>query len=261
MRLTIDGLAAFAATGGRDFDAALPTAIFIHGAGFDSSTWALHSRWFAHHGWSVLALDLPGHGRSQASPLATIPRMADWVLSLIDTLGIAKAALIGHSMGALIALDAASRRPDKISSLALIGAAAAMPVNSDLLAAAKANSRAAIDMISLWGLGNHATQGGSRAPGLWMLGTAVRLLERANPGVLYNDLAACNDYKTGAETAKKIACPTTIIAGQRDLMTPLKAGKTLAAAIGGARLVVIEGAGHMAMIERPDEVLDALRQL
>ncbi len=261
MRIAVDGLEAFAATGGKDFNPALPLAVLIHGVGLESSVWALHSRWLAHHGWSVLAVDLPGHGRSAGTPLPSIPAMADWVMKVVEVVGASKATLIGHSMGSLVALDAAARQPAKVSSLALISTAAAMPVHADLLAAAEANAPTALDMISLWGHGSHATQGGSLAPGLWMLGTATRVLERAKPGVLHNDLAACANYDDGAKAAAMVTCPTVLVLGQRDLMTPVKAGKALAAAIAGARLVVLEGAGHMLMAERPEEVLDALRGL
>jgi pimeloyl-ACP methyl ester carboxylesterase len=134
-----------------------------------------------------------------------------------------------------------------------------MPVSSDLLNAAKTDDHAAIDMVSLWGLGFRASLGGSLAPGLCMLGGAERLLERARPGLLFNDLSACNDYRDGLTSAARVTAPTVLVLGERDLMTPAKAGKALAAAIPAARTVVIEGAGHMLMSERPDEVLAALR--
>ena len=78
MQLIVNGIDTFVATGGREFDKSLPTIVLLHGAGFDHTTWALHSRWFAHHGFGVLAPDLPGHGRSGGAPLATIADMADW---------------------------------------------------------------------------------------------------------------------------------------------------------------------------------------
>jgi pimeloyl-ACP methyl ester carboxylesterase len=185
--------------------------------------------------------------------------MADWIVALLDALGVRQARLIGHSMGSLVALDAAARHGNRISSIALIGAAAAMPVHQDLLAAAAANSQGAIDMVNLWGHGGPAIMGGSLAPGLWMIGAAQRVLQKAMPGVLHNDLAACNAYVEGFGAASKVTCPATLVLGQRDAMTPLSAGKKLGAAIAGARLAVLEGAGHMLMAERPDEVLAALR--
>jgi pimeloyl-ACP methyl ester carboxylesterase len=259
MRLIVDGNEIFAATGGRDFDPALPAIVFLHGAGMDHSVWALLARAFAHHGFGVLAPDLPGHGRSAGAPLPSIAALAEWTAALIDAAGLCAARLIGHSMGSLIAIETAARHPQKVAGLGLIAAAATVPVSADLLAAAKANDHAAIDMVAIWGSGHRATLGGCEAPGLWMLGGAERLLERARPGVLFADLAACNAYQDGLAAAAKVAVPTALILGSRDLMTSPKGGKTLAAAIAGARLTVLEGAGHMLMSERPNEVLAALR--
>ncbi len=258
MILTVDGAKVFATTGGKPFNPELPLVVFLHGAGFDHSMWALFSRWFSHHGYSVLAPDLPGHGRSEGQLISSIGGMADWTIRLIEAAGAKKAGLVGHSMGSLIALDAAARYPDKVSSLSLIGVGGAMPVSPDLLNAAKDNNHDAIDMVSIWGFGFAAGLGGSQAPGLWMLGGGMRVLERDGPGVLHNDLAACNDYKTAMEAAAKVAAPTTLILGERDMMTPLKSGRQLAAAIAGSNPVVLSGAGHMMTAERPDDVLKAL---
>ena len=260
MQLVVNGTKTFAATGGRDFDPALPLVLFVHGAGLDHTVWALLARWFAHRGFAVLAPDLPGHGRSDGEPLATIGAMADWTAALIEAAGARRAAIIGHSMGSLVALETAARHPEKITAIGLIGAAAAIPVSRDLLAAAEADDHAAIDMLRIWGYGFRAGIGGSLAPGLWMLGGAERLLERARPGVLFTDLRACNDYRDGLAAAATVAVPATLVLGERDLMTPAKAGMELAAALPNARVITLKGAGHMLMSERPDEVLAAVRE-
>src|SRR3954451_4001065 len=264
MQLSVNGREAFVATGGRDFDAALPAVVFLHGAGFDHSAWALHSRWFAHHGRAVLVPDLPGHGRSAgpapSSPaLPSIAAMADWTIALLDAAGAKSAHLIGHSMGSLIALDAAARHPDRVTALSLIGTAATMTVGPDLLTAAEADDQAAVDMVSIWGLGYAAELGGSLAPGLWMHGSAQATLKRCPPGVLFSDLSACNAYQDALASAARIKVPTTFILGERDMMTPAKAGKALAAAIPHAKTIVLTGAGHMMMAERPDALLVALK--
>lgn len=259
MQLPVNGNDVFVATGGKPFEPSLPTVVMIHGAGFDHSSWALHSRWFAHHGFFVLAPDLPGHGRSGGKPLPSISEMADWIAALLDAAKAPKARLIGHSMGSLIALETAARHPTRVSGLCLIGTAATMAVGPDLLAAAQANDPAAIDMVSIWGLGFKAELGGSLAPGLWMHSGAQRVLQQCHPGVLFNDLAACNSYQDALTAAAGVAVPTTVIVGERDLMTPAKAGKALAAAVPNARTVVIPGAGHTMMAERPDELLEALQ--
>src|ERR1700734_1349247 len=259
MQLSVDGVDTFVATGGRPFDKSLPAVVLLHGAGFDHSTWALHSRWFAHHGFAVLAPDLPGHGRSSGKPLPTIAAMADWTAALLDTASARPAKLIGHSMGSLIALETAARHPEKVSSLGLIGTAATMTVGPDLLKAAEANDHTAVDMVSIWGVGFAAELGGSLAPGLWMHSGAQRVLEQCRPGVLYNDLNACNAYQNALAAAAQITIPATFILGERDMMTPAKAGKALAAALPNSRTVVLRGAGHMMMAERPDELLAALQ--
>jgi pimeloyl-ACP methyl ester carboxylesterase len=258
MQLNVDGAEVYAATGGKTFDPKLPLVIFLHGAGFDHSMWASYCRWFSHHGYSVLAPDLPGHGRSKGQPISTIAEMADWVIRLIEAAGADDARLVGHSMGALVALDAAARYPEKIKALGLIGVGAAMPVSTDLLAAAQANDHAAIDMVSIWGFGFAAGLGGSQAPGLWMMNGGQRVLEQTPPGVLFSDLSACNDYKTALDAAVQIKVPAALILGERDMMTPMKSGKQLATAIAGSKEIILRGAGHMLTAERPDDVLLAL---
>ncbi len=261
MKLTVDGHEVFAATGGQVFDAALPAVIFVHGAGMDHTVWALQTRYFAHHGRTVLAVDLPGHGRSAGDPLTSIEDMAAWLGRLMDAAGLETAALAGHSMGALIALAAAGSLSDRVRALALLGAAPRMPVHPDLLAAAEANAHLAVDLVNSWGHGRAGHLGGNRAPGLWLMGGAERVLERSAPGVLFGDLAACNAFGGAGEAAAKVTCPTRVIAGEADMMTPAKAGAKLAQAIAGAELVRIAGCGHMMMLEKPDETLDALRTL
>jgi pimeloyl-ACP methyl ester carboxylesterase len=258
MRLEIEQRSVFAATDGAASEPNQLLIVFLHGAGMDHSVWGLQSRWFAHRGQRVLAADFPGHGGSAGPALDDIGALADWTAKVIEAAGAERAALVGHSMGALVALETAARHPRLVAGLALIGVAGKMPVHPDLLAAAKLNSHDAIDMVSLWGLGPRAALGGNPSPGLWMLGGAERLMERAAPGVLHADLNACNAYDAGVAAAK-VERPTTLILGERDQMTPLKAGRALAGRIAGARTIVLPGAGHMLMIERPDDVRDAIK--
>jgi pimeloyl-ACP methyl ester carboxylesterase len=259
VNLVVDGVKIFAGTGGRDFDAALPLVVFLHGAGLDHTVWVHLTRWFAHRGAGVLAPDLPGHGRSGGEPLDSITAMADWTAALIETAKARTAGIIGHSMGSLAALETAARYPEKVTAIGLIATAAAMPVAADLVDAARADDHAAIDMVSIWGYGFRGGLGGSLAPGMWMRGGAQRLLERARPGVLFKDLCACNNYREGLASAAKVTAPATLVLGERDMMTPAKGGRELAAVIPNARVITLKGAGHMLMSERPDEVLDAVR--
>lgn len=258
MMLTVENQKTYAYTANHAFDPKRPTVAFIHGAANDHSVWALQSRYFAYHGWNALALDLPGHGKSAGAPLTSVAQAADWVVKALDAAGADKAALVGHSMGSLIALEAAARHPGRASHVALVGTAVPMPVSEPLLAASRANDHLAYDMINAFSHSAAAQIGGNRVPGLWMMGSTMRLMERSAPGALFADFSACNGYAGGLEAAAKVSCPVMMVLGKRDLMTPMRAAKDLMSALPKARLVAIDGAGHALMAEKPDEVLDAL---
>lgn len=260
MQFRVEGNSVYAGTGGRPHGVSKPLVVLLHGAGFDHTVWALQSRWLAFHGWNVLAVDLPGHGDSTGPALPSVRAMSEWLLALLEIAAPADTTLIAHSMGSLIALATAAAVPERIHRLVLIGAAASMPVHPDLLAAAKADQHTAIEMVNLWGYGFRAGFGESAAPGVWMVGVGERILERAGPGVLYADLAACNTYADGLAAAARVTAPTLVFCGEKDQMTPLKSGRSLAAALPHATLVVAPDAGHMLPAERPDELLAALAQ-
>jgi pimeloyl-ACP methyl ester carboxylesterase len=260
MDLEIGGRQVFAATGGRSFDPGLPGVVLVHGAGMDHTVWTLQARYLAHHGRGVLAVDLPGHGRSAGPALPSIGDVADWLATLIDAAGLERAALVGHSMGALACLACAAEHPDRVRALALLGAAPSMPVHPDLLAAAAAGDAKAYEMICDWGHGPTGHMGGHRAPGLWLMGGGLRLLERGAEGVLHTDLAACATYTDGADAAARVRCPTLVLCGGADRMTPARGGAKLAELIPSARSTVIAGAGHMMMLEDPEATLSALKE-
>jgi pimeloyl-ACP methyl ester carboxylesterase len=261
LQLDVDGKPVFVATGGQTPKPALPALVFLHGSGMDHTVWTLQTRYFAHHGRAVLALDLPGHGRSAGPALDSIEALADWVLRALTAAGYERGALVGHSMGALIALEAAARAPQRIWALGLLGVAERMPVHPDLLKAAAANDHNAIDLVAAWGFGRPAHLGGARAPGTWMLGGGVRLLERASPGVLAADLAACNAYQGATAAAAKLRCPVLLLSGDADRMTPASGAAALAKRMDDARPHVLAGAGHMMMVEQPDATLNALAEI
>ncbi len=261
MILNVDGKRVHATTGGRPFDATRPATLFIHGAGFDHTVWKLQTRYFAWHGGSVLALDLPGHGRSEGPALNSVSALADWLIGVMDAAGLAKAALVGHSMGSLATLDAAGRYPDRVRALGLLGCAVPLKVADILLDSSAANQHLALDLINSWGYGRRAQLGGHRVPGLWMMRGGLRVLESAAPGVLNADLRACNEYRGGEAAAAAVRCPTIFVLGERDVMTPPKLALALAKRITGAEVVMLPGIGHIMMEEAPDATLDALRKI
>jgi pimeloyl-ACP methyl ester carboxylesterase len=259
MRLEVAGHEVYAYTGARVFDAALPTIVFVHGAALDHSVWALQSRYFAHHGANVLAVDLPGHGRSDGDALASVQAIAEWIVKLLDAAGVARAALIGHSMGSLGVLDAAGRYPQRVAKLALLAPSVPMPVSGDLLAAAKANDHAAYELITSWSFSETHKLGGNAQPGMWMTGNGLRLMERTRPGVLYTDLRTCHEYDAGLSAAAGVRCSVLLITGPRDQMALARNTQSLIAALGDKRVITIPDCGHSLMTEAPDVVLDALR--
>ncbi len=259
MEVDFEGARIFAATGGKPFDGNLPALAFVHGAAMDHSVFVLQTRYFRHHGFGVLAVDLPGHGRSGGAPLQTIEECGAWLLRYLASLGVERAALAGHSMGSLVCLEAAAQGGARISKLMLLGTAEAMPVHPDLMAAAEANDHLAYDLVTSWGHGRRAHLGGHASPGLWMLGGAVRLLERANPGVMANDMAACAAYTNGLAAGAKVMCPTLLLLGSIDAMTPPKAAQLLAKALPKSTQIVLPNVGHMMTIEAPDATIDAMR--
>ena len=262
MLLNVHGKDAYCYTGGKPFDASLPTAVFIHGAQNDHSVWILQTRYFAHHGFGVMAVDLPGHGRSKGEPLTTVEAMSDWLLALLDAAGVKQAALIGHSMGSLIALETAFRAPDRVSRLALVGTAYPMKVSNTLLEASLNEEQRAIDMVNIWSHTSIAHKPSCPGPGFYVMGGSQRLMQRIsklNPAkVFHTDFSACNAYANGEAAAKSIACPALLLLGKRDVMTPPKATALLRSTIAGNKVVEIDHCGHSLMAEQPDAVLDTL---
>ena len=261
MLLTVQGADAYCYSGGKPFNPALPTVVFIHGAQNDHSVWILQTRYFAHHGYGVLAADLPGHGRSKGVAKASVPEMADWLLEVLDAAGVRNAALFGHSMGSLVALEAAFKAPQRVSHLAMIGSTYPMKVSDALLETSRTDEQGAIDMVNIWSHSSIAQKPSCPGPGFNTMGGARRLMQRIseiNPAqVFHTDFAACNAYANGEAAAQAVRCPTLFLFGGRDMMTPPKSTKLLTSTISHAKVVTVDS-GHSLMSEQPDAVLDAL---
>ena len=254
MDLRIEGKKAFAYAAAHELDPGKRTIVFVHGAGLDHSWFGLQSRYFGYHGWNVLALDLPGHGRSAGPPIPSIGGMADWLLRVLKEKNIPKAGIVGHSMGSLVAIEFAARHPQAAERIALISAAHPMKVSDAFLDAAKRNDYSAFDMHTIWGHAAQVPLGGNPNPGMWMYGDTQARLERLAPGVLHNDLKACNDYVFSGP----VTCPALFVLGKRDVMTPPKSALRLAEAIPHSTTVIVNFSGHSLMAEAPDATLDAL---
>jgi pimeloyl-ACP methyl ester carboxylesterase len=262
MKLVVQGQAAYAYTGGKPLDPALPCVVFIHGAMNDHSVWTLLARWFANHGFCVLAVDLPGHMRSAGPALTSVPAMAGWVLALMDAAGVQRAALVGHSMGSLIALAAAAQAPERATHLAMLGTCVPMPVPKALLDLSLSDPLAAIDRVVSFSFSTLAAKPSYPGPGVWLRGAARSLMRQVlaaqgDAALFHTDFSACNSYVDGLEAAAHVRCPASLVLGDLDQMTSPKLAREIAQRL-QARVHTVP-AGHHLMAESPDPVLFALR--
>jgi len=260
MKLTLDGQDAYAYTGGRPFDPALPGVVFVHGALHDHSVWILQSRYLAHHGHAVLAVDLPAHGRSGGEPLG-VEAAGRWVTALIEASGVRRCALVGHSMGSLIALEAAAALGERASALVMVGTAYPMKVSPKLLELCQRDVLAAIDLVNTLSNSTRAAKPSHPAPGFSIHGGNRALMRRMQrvytAGNLFlADFRACDAYGGLEAVAPRVRCPVTLVLGARDQMAPPQAAAPLAAAL-RARAVTLP-VGHNLMAAAPDGVLQVI---
>lgn len=259
MKHTVKGDTIHIATGGRDFDPKGNVLVFLHGSGQNHLTWVLQSRYLAHRGYAVLAPDFPGHGLSGGAPLTSIEAQAQWVIDLLDSLDVEQATLIGHSQGVLVAIEAAAAHAKRVRSLVLIAGAAAIPVNDYLVNMSDQALSKAINMMTSWGHGPAAHMHDNSQPGHSFLAYGRQVMALNNRSALLADLNACNAYQNGDAACAEITQPTHCILAVKDKMTPVKAGRKMAALISDASVDEIALAGHFLPAEYPLEVNAAIR--
>lgn len=267
MQQVVNGHNTYCYTGGKPFDAAQPTVVFIHGVLNDHSVWILQTRYLAHHGWNVLAVDLPGHCRSEGEAPSSVEEAADFIAGLLDALGVQSAALVGHSWGSLIALETASRLKVRVSHLVLIGTAFPMKVSQALLEASLNEPMKALTLINVFSRSTLAPPPSALGPGTWVYGASMALGRRvlaSNPevNVFHRGFKACDSYANGENAIRQISCPVLFLLGAQDQMTPPKAAQALiAAATNAGKTVQLASlaVGHHQMSEAPEETLFAIR--
>lgn len=267
MELVVNGAKTYCYTGGKDFDQSKPTVVFIHGVLSDHSVWVLQTRYMANHGWNVLAVDLPGHCKSEGEAPATVEEAADFIGKLLDAARLERAALVGHSWGSLIALEAAARLKDRVTHLVLVGTAFPMKVSPALLEASLHDPEKGIRMINVFSRNTLAPPPSALGPGTWVYGTSVALnrrVLRSNPkaNVFHRGFNACNTYANGENAMAQVTCPILFLLGAQDQMTQAKAAQPLiekAKASGKQFKVTYLPLGHHQMTETPDAALFAIR--
>ncbi len=262
MKLTVNGNSTYCYTGGKPFDAAKPTVVFIHGVLNDHSVWILQTRYLAHHGWNVLAVDLPGHCRSAGAPPASVEDAADFVIALIDAAGVQSAALVGHSFGSLIALEAAARAPARVSHLVLVGTAFPMKVSPALLETSLKEPMKALEMVNVFSRSTLAPPPSVLGPGTWVFGAGMALGRRVlasnqDVNLFHTGFKACDSYTHGEAAMEQVRCPVLFALGAVDQMTTPKAAAPLLAKAAHAEVVYLPG-GHHQMSETPEAFLGAL---
>jgi pimeloyl-ACP methyl ester carboxylesterase len=238
--------------------------MFVPGAMHDHRGWTLLARWCAHHGFCVLALDQPGRGRSAGPPLPSVEQGAAFVAALLDALGIDRAALIGHSWGSLIALEAAAQLGPRVSHLVLVGTAYPMKVSPTLIESALNEPEKALRMVNVFSRSTLAPPSGA---GFWVYGAGMALgrkVLRSNPQVnlFHRGFVACDSYANGEQAMAQVQCPVLFALGAQDQMTAPKAAQGLIAIArnaGRAVQVVNLPVGHHQMTEAPDGTLMAIR--
>ena len=263
MYLDVNGYKTYCYTGGKPFDAAKPSVVFIHGVLNDHSVWILQTRYFAHHGWNVLAPDLPGHCKSEGPAPASVEEAARFVTALLDAAGVKKAALVGHSFGSLIALEVAGSAPDRVSQLAMVGTAVPMKVTPSLLEMSLNQPLKAIDLVNVFSHSMLAPPPSSLGPGTWLYGGSKALMRRvlrsnAGTNLFHTGFMACNDYAGGDAAMARTKCEVLFVLGRNDQMTPPKMAQAIVGKAPHGKTVVLE-AGHQLMTEAPDALLFALK--
>ncbi len=267
MYLQVNKHPTYCYTAGKAFDAAKPTVVFIHGVLNDHSVWVLQSRYMANHGWNVLAVDLPGHCKSEGDAPASVEEAADFIAALLDAAGIEKAALIGHSWGSLIALEAASKLKERVTRLVLVGTAFPMKVSAALLDASLNNPVQALHTINVFSRSTLAAPPSSLGPGTWVYGSSLALGRRVlasntKVNVFHRGFKACDDYANGETAISQVSCPVLFLLGAQDQMTLAKSAQLLidtAKSMGKNFSVVRLAVGHHQMTEAPEETLMAIK--
>lgn len=285
MRLAIDGFSVYVAVSQSSGPADRPWMVLIHGAQHDHRTWVDQLQWFAAHGYMAIAPDLPGHGQSAGAPLATIELMGQWLATLLEAMvhyapdrtqqdGATNSTarsdhafsaqcciLVGHSMGSLAALECAAHHSASVNALVMVGTAFPMKVSPALLAQTRTDEVAAITQIAQWSYAPDATDAGQSdiERRRQRIQTAKQLMSSQAAGVLYSDLNACNSYQHGLESAKRISCPTLVVAASKDQMTPPKFATVLQQAL-AADFQTLDGAGHAMMNEQGEHFSATIHQ-
>ena len=248
MIFEIENKSIYASDAGQELDQKKETIIFLHGSGLSHIIWSLVEQFFANKNFNVLSIDLPGHGNSEGPCLHTIEEIADWLEKVFVKLKLEKIILVGHSQGCLEMLEYSNKYKSRLKKLVFMGGSYKMPVNKDLIDLAENGNTDAVKLMMKWGYeGSKKFIGGN---------PIKRIIQspRDISEILGVDLVACNNYSNGSNAAKAIDCPTMFVLGSLDKMVNIEFGKKFANMVNNSTTHIIDGCGHMIMIEKAFEM-------
>ena len=248
MIFEIENKSVYASDAGRELDYKKETIIFLHGSGLSHIVWSLVEQFFSNQNYNVLSIDIPGHGNSEGPCLKTIEEIADWLEKVFIKLNLEKVILVGHSQGCLEMLEYSNKYKNRLKKLVFLGGSYKMPVNQDLIDLAENGDTDAVKLMMKWGYeGSKKFIGGN---------PIKRIIQspRDISEILGVDLVACNNYSNGSNALKTINCPTMFVFGALDKMVNIEVGKKFANLVDNSTTHIIDGCGHMIMIEKAFEM-------
>ena len=252
MIITIENKSVHASDAGQGIDNSKDTIVFLHGSGLSHIVWSLTEQFFSNKKFNVLSIDLPGHGNSEGPCIDTIEKIAEWLEKVFLELKLDNIILVGHSQGCLEALEYSFKYKDRLKKIVFVGGSYQMPVNKDLIDLATNGDSDAVKLMMKWGYeGSKKFIGGN--PIERIIQSSIDI-----SGILAVDLIACNNYSNGLQAVKTIDCPTMLIFGELDKMINLEIGKKFANLIKNSTTHVINGSGHMIMIEKAFEMREKI---
>tara|TARA_B100000963_G_scaffold204650_1_gene178200 strand:- start:4652 stop:5428 length:777 start_codon:yes stop_codon:yes gene_type:complete len=248
----IENKSIHASDAGQGMDEKKETIIFLHGSGLSHIVWSLTEQFFSNKNFNVLSLDLPGHGNSDGPCLDSIEKIANWLEKVFSKLNLNNLILVGHSQGCLEILEYARKFEDRLKKIVLIGGSNKMPVHPDLLKLSQNGDPDAVKLMMKWGYeGSKKFIGGNPVE-------KIIQSPRDISEILAVDLNACNNYLNGSEAAKTIKLPSLLIFGELDKMVNLEKGKKFSNLLENSQIHVINGCGHMIMIEKAFEMREKI---
>ena len=252
MIFQIENKSIHASDAGQGLSKSKDTIIFLHGSGLSHIVWSLTEQFFSNKNYNVLSLDLPGHGNSEGPCLESIEKIAEWLEKVFLELKLNKVIIVGHSQGCLEALEYSYKFKDRLKKIVFVGGSYRMPVNKDLIDLAKNGDSDSVKLMMKWGYeGSKKFIGGN--PVERIIQSPRDIIE-----ILAVDLIACNNYSNGSDAAKAINCPSLFVIGELDKMASLEAGKTFSSLVKNSITHIINGSGHMIMIEKAFEMREKI---